>query len=264
MVVINKMVVGNAILDPVLRPLLSLPPIVSVLIISLVVSSIITFIYKLLTDQKKMKELKDDIKSHQKEMKKHRDNPKKMMQVQKKAMEKNMQYMTSSFKPTLITLLPLFLIFGWLNANMGYYPLIPNQDFNVTIYTNEGFSGNVTLTATPELNIYEPTKEIQNNKITWILNGKEQGEYLLEFVYDKENIYKKNIIITKERKYTMPVEKARNSFVNKAEVSNKKIIYIPLPFKLLWWDEGGIGWLGTYIIFSLVFSTGLRKSLKIY
>ncbi len=258
------MVVGNAILDPVLRPLLSLPPIVSVLIISLIISLIVTFVYKLLTDQKRMKELKDEIKSHQKEMKKHRENPKKMMEVQKKAMEKNMQYMTSSFKPTLITLLPLFLIFGWLNANMGYYPLMPNQDFNVTIYANEGFSGNVTLTATPNLEIYSPTKEIENNKITWILNGEEEGEYLLEFIYDKENIYKKNIIISEERKYAPPVEKVRDSFVNRIEVSNKKIIYIPLPFKFLLWNEGGIGWLGAYIMFSLVFSTGLRKALKIY
>ena len=90
-----------------------------------------------------------------------------------------------------------------------------------------------------------------------------EGEYLLEFEY-KDTVYQKNIIITNERKYTIPVENVRNSFVQKVTVSNEPVIYVPLPFNLLWWKKGGIGWLGMYIIFSLIFSSTLRKVLKIY
>ncbi len=256
------MVIGNAILDPVLRPLLKLPPILTIMIISLVISLIIIFVYKLLTNQKKMKELRDGIKTSQAEMKKYRHDPKKMMEIQKKTMEKNMQYMTSSLKPTLITLLPLFLIFGWLNANMGYYPLEPNEEFKVTIYLNEGVMGNVTLSATPELDIDKAKQKIEDGKVIWTLKG-EAGEYVLEFEHN-DKIYQKEILITNERKYKLPIENVRNSFIKKIEISNKQVIYIPLPFDLLMWKKGGIGWLGTYIIFSLLFSTTLRKLLKIY
>ncbi len=250
------MIATNAIMDPVLRPLLSLPPLLSVILISLMISLIITFVYKLLTDQKKMKELRDGIKSSQQEMKKHRADPKKMMEVQKKAMEKNMQYMTSSLKPTLITLLPIFLIFGWLNANMGYYPLEPDTEFQVTIYPNEGVFGNVTLSAAPKLDFTsKANQEIKNGIAVWTLKGKE-GEYVLEFDYEGK-LYQKDILITNERRYKPPVEKVKNSFIKKIEIGNEPIIYLPLPF----WK---IGWFGTYIIFSLIFSTGLRKLLKIH
>lgn len=256
------MISANAILDPVLRPILSLPPIISILVVSLVISLIVTFVYKLLTDQKKMKELRDNIKASQEELKRCKDNPKKMMDVQKKAMEHNMQYMVSSLKPTLITLLPIILIFGWLNANMAYYPLTSGEEFEVSAFFNEDIAGEVSLSSVPELEIDDTEQEIKNGKAIWILKGGE-GEYILEFEH-KNKTYQKDILISNERRYEQPIEPVRDSFINKIEIGNKPIIYIPLPFDLLMWKQGGIGWLGTYIIFSLVFSTGLRKLLKIH
>jgi len=253
---VGKMLTTNAIMDPVLRPLLKMPPLLSIVIISLTISLIITFVYKLVTDQKKMKELRDGIKSTQEELKKHRANPKKMMEIQKKAMEKNMQYMISSLKPTLITLLPIILIFGWLNTNMGYYPLEPGKEFQVSIFLKEGVTGNVTLTSVPELDFVSNAEQnIEDSKVTWTLKGK-AGEYVLEFEHNGES-YQKDILITNERRYKPPIENIKDSFIKRIEISNKVIIYL----NLLGWK---IGWFGTYIIFSLIFSTGIRKLLRIY
>lgn len=55
----------------------------------------------------------------QKELKELKDNPEKFMEAQKMMMEKNMQYMKHSMKPTLITFVPLILIFGWLRLRFG-------------------------------------------------------------------------------------------------------------------------------------------------
>ncbi len=52
----------ETILNPIMAPLLGLPPFWSILIISLVVALIITFVYKWMTDQHLMKALKEDIK----------------------------------------------------------------------------------------------------------------------------------------------------------------------------------------------------------
>ena len=81
--------VFESLLDPVFSPLLQLHPLWGIAIISLILTWIITLVYKWVTDQKLMKELKDDIKSVQKEMKEFKDNPAKVIEIQKKAMEKN-------------------------------------------------------------------------------------------------------------------------------------------------------------------------------
>ena len=58
-------------------------------------------------------------KSLQKDMRALKDNPSKLMELNKLAMQKNMEYMRHSMKPTLYTLLPLLLIFGWLRETFS-------------------------------------------------------------------------------------------------------------------------------------------------
>jgi len=115
----------NSFLDPVLGPVMNIPSPWNIIVISLILTAIITIMYKFLTDQKLMKQLKGEMKDFQKEMKDLKDDPKKMMEVQKRAMEKNMKYMLQSLKPTLFTFIPLILIFGWLRS---YYTAIGNPD----------------------------------------------------------------------------------------------------------------------------------------
>lgn len=97
-------------------PLLKLGDLYSLIIISFLLTFLITWVYKIFTDQKLMKSLKDQIQEHQKEMKNHKDNPEKLMEIQKKAMDANFQYMKHSFKPTLFTFIPLIIFFSWLKT----------------------------------------------------------------------------------------------------------------------------------------------------
>ena len=97
----------------------------NLLLLSFLITLIMTVLYKFLTDQKLMKELKDDMKALQKEMKLLKENPSQMMEVQKKAMEKNMKYLMQSLKPTLITFIPILIIFEWMRQ---YYIGLGNPD----------------------------------------------------------------------------------------------------------------------------------------
>ena len=115
----------NSFLDPVMGPVMDLPNPWNLLLISFILTAIITLLYKFLTDQKLMKELKAEMKGYQKEMKDFKDDPKKMMEVQKLAMEKNMKYMLQSLKPTLFTFIPIIFIFSWLRT---YYTDLGNPD----------------------------------------------------------------------------------------------------------------------------------------
>ena len=121
-------------LNVVFAPLLKLPILWTVIILSFIVSIIIIIITKYTTDQALMKKLKGDLKEHQKQIKELKGNPAKAMEVQKKSMELNMKYMMHSLKPTLITFIPIILIFGWMSSTFAYESIKPGQEFSVTLF----------------------------------------------------------------------------------------------------------------------------------
>jgi uncharacterized membrane protein (DUF106 family) len=248
-------------LDPIFAPLLKIPPFFAIFIISLVLSLIITIIYKLMTNQEEMHSLKADIKKHQQEMKASRDDPKKMMVIQKQAMDKNMKYMMQSMKPTLVTFIPVIFLLGWLSSHVAYYPIAPNVNFTTTAVFDSGYINNVTLSVPKGITLLTPaSQQILNGQAKWVLNG-EAGKYIksLEYKFGGEG-YTKTVIITDEPgNYEAPSEKISNSKLKEIRIDNKAIK--PLgDTSIFGWHPG---WLGTYIILSLIFSMSLRKLFKL-
>ena len=94
-------------------------PRVSVIVVAFILTLLITLVYKFFTDQKVLKSIKGEIKELQQEMKKFKEHPEKMMQINKDIMSKNAIVMKSSFKPLIITLVPVLLIFSWLRATFN-------------------------------------------------------------------------------------------------------------------------------------------------
>ena len=247
--------VFETLLDPIFSPLLNLPTLVSVIILSFLISLLITVIYKYTTDQNLMKQLKDEMKDSQKRIKELKSQPEKAMQLQKQAMQSNMKYMKHSMKSTLYSFLPIILIFGWMNANFAYEPIFPNKDFATKIVFDGQANGFVDLSLPEGIKTKEPLKkEIKNSEVEWTLNG-ERGEYLIEYMFDGKK-YGKQIVVS-EKKYIEPVKKINDGNVKTIEiVYNKKILFDIFGWKL--------GWLGTYIILALIFSIVIRKAMKVY
>ena len=126
--------VFESILNPIFSPLLNLPTLLAVIILSFLISLIITVVYKFTTDQNLMKQLKEEMKEFQKEIKELRKEPEKAMQVQKRSMQTNMKYMMHSMRSTLFSIIPIIIIFNWMNANFAYDPVLPGQDFTTSVY----------------------------------------------------------------------------------------------------------------------------------
>ncbi|MFW5990628.1 MAG: EMC3/TMCO1 family protein [Candidatus Nanoarchaeia archaeon] len=264
----------NAILDPIFSPLLYLDPLLAIVIISFVISLGITFAYKKLTNQSLMRDLKSEIKEFQKEMKTLKDKPDEMMKVQKKAMETNTKYMMHSLKPTLFTFLPIIIIFSWLHAHMGYFPIVEGEEFTSTVFFDENVDGSITIKLPNGVELVkgDVTEEIANKKAEWVLKA-DQGEYSLKYEYEGET-YERDLIVTStksDRMYANPeitssdYNKLKESPIESLQLSNEKIRplqKIPLVGSIPW--VGNFGWLGTYIVFSIIFSISLRKLLKVY
>lgn len=254
-------------LDPVLNvifwPILQIPPLAGIILIAFLMSLIITLIYKYTTDQNLMKQLKTEMKEFQKQVKELKARPEEAMKVQKKAMETNMKYMMHSMKPTLFTFIPIILIFGWLQGHMAFDPLISGQEFSVDMFfENDGRF--IELAAYPDglTLLNDKEQKVAANKVSYVLKGI-SGKYSLEFLVksDKDGqgkSYKKEILITdKDRNYIDPIKNINEGGIKKIVVGNKKAIVL----NLFGWK---LGWLGAYILFSIIFSLILRKTLKIY
>lgn len=250
--------VFDSILNPIFGPLLKLPTLWALIFLSFLISLIITLITKYATDQNLMKQLKEEIKELQKELKELRNEPEKAMQVQKQVMQTNMKYMKQSFKSMIYTFIPIIIIFGWMNANLAYDPILPGQEFTTSVIFEKTAEGMIELSVPDGVTIDGAAKkEVKDGGVKWVLNG-EEGEYLLEYVFDGEK-HSKEVLITEENRYREPIKRIKGSIIKSIEVEHKKRILLTIPG--VGWK---IGWLGTYIIFSIMFSILIRKVIKVY
>ena len=247
--------VFESVLNPIFSPLLNLPTLLAVIFLSFVISLIITIIYKYTTDQNLMKQLKEEMKAFQKQIKELKKEPERAMAIQKKSMQTNMKYMMQSMKSTLYSFIPIILIFGWMNANLAYEPIMPEQEFTTTIFLEDNANGEIELSVPQGIEVNGATKkEIKDSEVTWLLSGK-RGEYLFEYIFDEKK-YNKEVLIS-EKQYKDPVKDVRDGNVRSIEIEHNKNILI----NLFGWK---LGWLATYIISAIIFSILIRKIIKVY
>ncbi len=248
----------DSLFDPVLKPLLNLSPFWGVMVISLAISLLITLAYKYFTDQKEMKRLKELQKDFQKRMKELREHPEEMLKVQKEAMKSNMEYMKHSLKATLITILPILLIFGWMNAHLMYEPIFPGERYSVTAEFGKGVTGEAELIINEGTELLSEAKQEINGPVTWNLKST-GGEHFLD-VKTKNDQQTKKVLITKELDYEPSFTSYENSEIAKIQINYNKLRPMG-EVSLFGWQPG---WLGLYIISSIIFSIVLRKLLNIY
>jgi len=249
-------------IDPALNWLLNFHPFIAILIISIIFGVITTLVYKYASNQKKIKELKDKQKSLQKKIKQiPKTEPEKIMKLNSEMMKISGPLMKETFKPTLWTLVPSLLILTWMAANLAFAPINPGTAFNVTAEFNEGVTGNISMVIEPEgidyLNGEYQEIDINGNAV-WTLKAVEKGTYNLLFKIRDTEI-NKELLITDEWDYIEPELFVKQQGLKSITVEHQTI----KPFKGAP-TIGGLNWLWSYIILTMIFTTVLRKLLKIY
>lgn len=243
--------------------------------ISLVVALFSLLVYKYATDQKKLKRLRDEQKELQKEMKQNRNKPDKMMKLQKRSMQIMNEMMPQTMKSMMITFIPIVLIFSWMGSHIAYEPLMPDELFTATMTFEKDIPGFATLEVSEGLELLsDAEQEIVDKTITWELKG-DAGTYDLFFNYGEED-FALQALITEERDYLQSSFERQRKFLllfpmgdGISEDSNVYSVSVDLA-KVRPFGENfsvfGIkpNWLGTYIIFSLVFNMILRKLLNVH
>lgn len=267
------------ILDPVLNaifsPLLKMPSILGLLIVSLIITVIITVIYKYTTDQELLKSVKEKQKKLQEEMKKNRDNPKKLMKLQSEAMSSSMEMMRESFKSMLYTFIPILILFGWIATHFAFYPLTVGQEFNVTVYAKKDAIGNVSITVPEGLTLLsENTKTLTNGEANFVLKNEKEGDFIVNINHNNIINDKKIIVgegdtnikqIKMKKTWVDYIYGSNEGYIENGDLTQIKVSYNRItPFGTFSFFGWHPGWLGTYIIFSLILSVILRKVMNVY
>ncbi|MCC7575081.1 DUF106 domain-containing protein [Candidatus Woesearchaeota archaeon] len=250
------------VLQTIIQGFMELPHFWIIFILSFIATIITTVIYKYATDQKRIKEIKLKLKELRKKTKDHQKDTKKVMELQKEMMSLNMEMMKQSFKSMLYTFIPLIILFTWMSANIAYAPINPGQEFTVTTQISNSYIHdlkdiNLTIIPSGEVTRNEahvPRKE-NKREIQWKITAEEEGTHtiIIESPTFKET---KEVLITNTKKYVNPIKDIKNSQLLKITVGNE-------PVKPLKPIGLGLNWLWTYILLSVVLSTGIRKLLKV-
>ncbi|MBI4148384.1 DUF106 domain-containing protein [Candidatus Woesearchaeota archaeon] len=249
-------------LNFIFGPLLTLPSLAAIVILSFVISLISAVITKYATDQTLMKELKDQMKAYQEQVKKLKDNPEAAMDVQKKAMDVNMKYMMHNMRATLFTFLPIILIFGWMSSHLAYAPLLPGQEFSITLAFSEK-GKNATLSVPDGLTLTtSANKHATDGVIKYTATAANEGTYLVDVTVDSTTT-SHTVVIGQSPTGVEPTKQVNTRGLDSITVDYEPLRVITFPAKLPLLGEY-FGWLGTYILTAIAFSMGLRRLLKIH
>ncbi len=252
----------------------SLPPAAAIFLVSLFVSLLVTLVYKLTTNQKLMKSLHLEMKSLRDEIKNIKD-PSQAASLNKQLMEKTMQQMMHSMKSTFITIIPAFLIFGWLNANMAFVQAAPGEEFTASMAFTKGTEGTAAISSATLEILSNATQEIKDAKASWKLKG-EKGTHQITYSFGNET-YSRSAMLTDKWEYSDPYLEKKKTLFGLISVGDKnpikpdsKITRVAVdlqptrPFgnlSLFGWNPG---WLGAYFIFTLLLTFPIRKLLKVH
>jgi len=102
-------------LDPTLGALLNWNVTYGMIIFVFLITLAMTLIHKYCTDQKTLKELKQQQKDLHKEMKKYKDNPDKLLEFNKKQLEFMPKFWELSMRPLVYTIVFFVLFLRWLS-----------------------------------------------------------------------------------------------------------------------------------------------------
>jgi len=249
----------DMVLNPVFGWLLDIPALIAILFLSVVLGLVNTLLQKYMTNQAKMKRLKDDTKKYQKQLKVYQKEGKtdKMMELQKKLMPIQMQLMKESFRPLIVTMIPFLIIFFWLANHFAFLPVLPGEPFAVTAVFASGVAGEATLSVPEGFTIDEAVKQVTDERIVWTISGPE-GVHSITMGYAGAE-FTRDVLITTERSYIQP-KMSLKGVVKEFNIGNKKLQPLGDGFNLFGWFPG---WIFYYIILSIPISLLFKKILQV-
>jgi len=273
----------NALLRPtfdlLLSPFRSLPPIVGLLIVSLVAAVGMLLVFKATSNQEKLEAVKRQIHACLFEIRLFNDDLRAILRSQMEILRHNLDYLRLSAVPMLWMIVPFVFVIAQLQFHYGYRGLVPGQDFVVKVQLKEGWETSTapapgqlsprpaaSLQAPPGLKVETPAVWIPSQReLAWRLRAEQWGDYDLVLGLGGQQ-YSKTVQVSRDVRRRSPERLERgliNELLYPAEDPLPK--GSPIAAITLGYPDGsvsvfgwGINWLVLFFVLSALFAFALR------
>jgi uncharacterized membrane protein (DUF106 family) len=259
--------------DFLLLPFRALPPVVGLLVVSLVASIGMLLVFKKTSNQAKLEAVKRQIHACLFEIRLFSDDLPAILRAQMEILRHNLRYVALSAVPMLWMIVPLLLVIAQLQFHYGYRGLRPGEDFIVKARFREEPATRpaASLLAPPGLEVATPPVWIRaERELAWRLRARDWGDYELKLrLGDRE--YAKTAQVSDQVRRRSPERLERgfwNELLYPAEPPLPKespLVSITLAYpedavSIFGW---AVNWLVAFFVLSIAFAFALRGRMGV-
>lgn len=253
--------------DLLMAPFSTLPPIVSLAVVSLVTAAAMLVVFKRTSDQTRLAAVKRLIHAGLFEIRLFNDDLLAIMRAQLEILRHNATYLRLSLVPMLWVIVPLVLLIAQLQFLYGYAPLQPGERALLKVQLRDNSAGDVSLEVPAALHLDTPAVRLPGAKeVVWRLRPTQAGEYDVQVKVGPDS-YTKQIQVAGGVVRRSPV-RLESSLVNQllypsepplpdnAPVTAITVAYREQDLEVYGWS---LNWMVWYFALSLIFAFALRK-----
>jgi uncharacterized membrane protein (DUF106 family) len=270
----------NAALRPVfdllLAPFAGLPPIVSLVVVSLVVSVFMLLVFKRTSNQAGLEDVKRRIHAGLFEIRLFNDDLRAILRAQNEILRTNVSYLRLSLVPMLWILPPLVLVIAQLQFHYGYEGLQPGASTLLKVDLEpEAVTG-----ARPRARLDLPpglradTGEVwipAESQLAWRLVPESEGDFELGVTVDGVGPVTKSVRVTDRTVRLSPVRVDRSflsQLIDPAEPPLPRngpirAIHVDYPDREVSVLGFGMHWMIPFFVLSIAFAFALRGWMKV-
>jgi hypothetical protein len=172
------------------------PPDISLVFISALMGVILLKFYGFLSDQKKIRATKDQIKAHLLAIALYRDDIGVGLKSQGMMLFANLKYLYYNILPAIILILVCFPFLGHLNVRYGYESFYVGDQIKLTVYPDTRVQlKDIVITMDDDLKIISPPLRIDElHEVNWKLEATNNGKHKLKIQTESEIVVKEVVV----------------------------------------------------------------------
>ena len=271
----------NAVLRPVfdllLAPFAGLPPIVSLVVVSLLTAILMLVVFKRTSDQAALAAVKRHIHAGLFEIRLFNDDLRAILRAQGEILRHNLTYLRLSLVPMVWILPPMVLLIAQLQFHYGYEGLRPGEATLLKVdlkpeTVSAGDRPRAVLDLPPGLGAQ--TEDVwlpAESQVAWRLAAEREGDFEVAVSIDGAPPVTKTVRVTPEVMRLSPVRVDR-SFLSQLIYPAESPLPADSPIHAIHIDYAdrevsvlglGMHWLIPFFVLSIAFAFALRGSFKV-
>jgi len=243
--------------------------------LSLLTALLMLLVYRLTSNQQRIRAVKDKIIAHLLEMRLYKDSLRITFRAQGNILWYNLKYLGHSARPMLVMIVPLVLAIIHIDQWFGYESLNPGEAAIVKVRLKEGYQPSheiVSVEPSPGFSIETSALRIdKEGEVDWRLRAAEPGSWDLIVMVNNQAVAKRIVVGDRSLSRISPAKVARNwidQLLNPgeaaiSETSAVKMIEIGYPARRMAVFGWRLHWLIVYLVLSVVFGFALKGWFRV-